>query len=65
MFRRLDKFDRPIIGRGGTYIRRGWGIKFGMLIGLHIWGAYIREGGLNAGGILTGFYAFIYFIYLH
>ena len=29
-----------------------------MLIGLHIWGAYIR-GGLYTGGVSTGFYGMI------
>ena len=44
MFSRLDKFDGPIFGRcmydGGRLI-------LGMLIGLHIWGAYIRRGRIN------------------
>ena len=49
MFRRLDKVDGPIFG-GHIY----GDLIFGMLIGLHIWGAYIRVG-LHTGGILTGF----------
>ena len=52
MFRRLDKFDGPIFGGdggGGAYIR-GVGLLFGVLIGLHTWGAYIRGG----GGLYTG-----------
>ena len=58
MFRRLDKFDGPIFGGGGgaergleAYIPRG-GLIFGMLIGLHICGAYIR-GGFIYGGHMT------------
>ena len=43
MFRRLDKFDE-----GGHIYEE---LIFGMLIGLHIWRAYIRRGsGIN--GIL-------------
>ena len=36
------------------------GLIFGMLIALHIWGAYIRGGGdLYTGGVLTGFYGIV------
>ena len=60
MFRRLDKFDGPIFGGGGgggrregwRYIYQGGGLIFGMLIGLHICGAYIR-GGFIYGGHMT------------
>ena len=59
MFRRLDKFDGPIFGGGGGGRREGWryiyqggGVIFGMLIGLHICGAYIR-GGFIYGGHMT------------
>ena len=45
-FCRLDKFDGPIFRGGGggwvTYIRGKW-LIFGMLIGLHIWGANIQR----------------------
>ena len=44
MFRRLDKFDGP----------RGAEVIFGKLIGLHIWGAYIRGIGRD---VLTEFYS--------
>ena len=38
MFHRLDKSDGPIFGgMGGVYTEE---LIFGMLIGLHIWGAY-------------------------
>ena len=50
MFCRLDKFDGPIFEgavRGCVYVR---GLIFEMLIGLHIWGEYIRGGFVN--GIL-------------
>ena len=55
MFRRLDKLDRPIFE--GAYILRVGvgGFLFGMLIGLHIWGAY-SGGGLKTEGVLTKFY---------
>ena len=36
-------------GGGGLYTSVGGGLIFGMLIGLHIWGAYIR-GGVGGGG---------------
>ena len=53
----LDKFDGPIFGVRGRYMRgQAYG---GMLIGLHIWRTYIRGGeecGVCAGGILMGFY---------
>ena len=40
MFHRLDKFDGPIFGgMGGVYTE---GLIFGMLIGLHVWGAYTK-----------------------
>ena len=55
MFSRIDKFDGSIFER--LYIGRG--VIFGMLIGLHIWGTYIRGGGRGAHiqeGLLTGFY---------
>ena len=32
-------------GGGGLYTSVGGGLIFGMLIGLHIWGAYIRGKG--------------------
>ena len=51
---RLDKFDGPIFGGGGGGLGRG--LIFWMLIGLHIWGAYIREAYIW-GGVLTEFYA--------
>ena len=35
---------------GGVYI---WGLIFGMLIGLHIWGAYIHGGLYTGGTVLT------------
>ena len=37
------------------------GLIFGMLIALHIWGAYIPGGGgdLYTGGVLTGFYGIV------
>ena len=61
MFRRLDKFDEPIFGgegSGGAYIQGG--LIFGILIGLHIWGAYILGGrGViyrGKGGVLRVFY---------
>ena len=42
MLCRLEKFDRPVFGLWG----RGKGeLIFGMLIGMHIWRAYIRERG--------------------
>ena len=47
MFSRLDKCDGPIIE--GAYIRGGGGLIFGMLIGLHIWVAYI-PGAYICGG---------------
>ena len=37
----------------GLYLSGGGGGIFGMLIGLHIWGAYIR------GSVLTGFYGIL------
>ena len=56
-FSRLDKFDGPIFGVRGRYMR-GQAYS-GMLIGLHILGTYIRGGeecGICAGGISMGFY---------
>ena len=37
--------------QGGLYIRRGDGLIFSILIGLHIWGAYNREGACRRGHI--------------
>ena len=52
MFRRLDKFDGPIVGFvGGGGWRIYGGLIFGMLIRLHIWGAYIRRGAYIRGRI--------------
>ena len=48
VFRRLDKFDGPTFG-GRMY----GGLVFGMLLGLHICGAYMR-----GEGVLMGFYGF-------
>ena len=55
MFSRLDKFD-GLIFEGGVLTRR---LIFGMLTGLHIWGAYIRRMGsiYTGGGLLTDFYS--------
>ena len=53
MFRRLDNFDGSIFGNAGMSVYAGGfifgngciygGLIFGMLIRLHICGAYIRE----------------------
>ena len=43
MFSRLDKFNGPMFGGRRIY----GGLIFGILIGLHIWGEYIRGGRIN------------------
>ena len=52
MFRRLEKFDRPIFcdvyTRGAGNLGEAGGLIFGMLIGLHVCGAYIRGGSILA-----------------
>ena len=55
MFRRLDKFDGPILGwmGGGGGVYKG-GLIFGMLIDLDIWWTYIRGGGLIYAGRIYG-----------
>ena len=58
MFRRLDKFDGHIFGEEGDVYTGGGGVIFGMLIGLHIWGAYIRGGGLYTGDVFCLIYIF-------
>ena len=42
----------------GLYLSGGGGGIFGMLIGLHIWGAYIW-GAYIRGSVLTGFYGIL------
>ena len=38
------------------------GLILGILIGLHIWEAYIRGGGLYTGGVLTGLFSIFIFL---
>ena len=51
MFRRLGKFDGPIVREGGGKRHIYGRLAFGMSIGLHIW-----ERAVYSGGILPGFY---------
>lgn len=60
MFRRPDKFNRPILGGGRGRGRGGrWAYVYSYIPdvnwGLHIWGSYI-QGGLYTEGVLMGFY---------
>ena len=60
MFGRLDKFDWLIFE--GAYIwgvGLGEGLIFGMLIGLHIWWAYIGGGAYMRGSVLTEFHIYL------